>query len=93
MVFCTIDEDIPVFGKIIDIVVISHDDCVLVLRPYVGSNFCSHYNAYEVHPSHSQYLIYKQKDLIDHHTLSMNKSFAPSLAYKNFVCLKYHVES
>ena len=35
IVFCTIEDDIPVFGKIVDIIVILHDDCLFILHLYV----------------------------------------------------------
>ena len=89
-VFCTIDDDVPVFGKILDIVVLGTDDCLFVVQPYAGV-FCSHYNAYEVYTIPTSYLFYKQNDLIDHHILSFSKSFSPPLSHKLFVSLKYHV--
>lgn len=40
VLLCTFDEDIPVFGKIIDMIAISPaDDCFFVLCPLVGSYF------------------------------------------------------
>ena len=79
------------FGKVIDIIVLSPEDCLFVLCPYVGSNFSAHYNAYEVHRAMSQYILCQQKHLIDHHLLSISTSFSPALHHKYFVCLKYQV--
>ena len=90
VVFCTFDHEVPVFGKITDIVLLEPDDCIFVLVPYVGSNFCAHYNAYEVHNT-DELFIYRQKDLIDHHLLTINRSFSHLLNQKSFVTLKYNV--
>lgn len=94
VLFCSMDDDdTPVFGRILDIIVVSlHDDCLFVMCPYIGSSFSAHYNAYQVHtPDVSQYLFYKQKKLTDHHILSLSKSFDPSLSHILYVCLKYNV--
>ena len=45
--------------------------------------------AYEVELV-NEYLILKQKDLIDSHPLSLSKSFDTAVS-SNFVTLKYHV--
>lgn len=88
MVFIAIDEEVPVFGKVKDIIVV-HGLCFFVLVPYVGYNFCTHFNAYEVEHCSNQYIICKQEELIDHHLLTINKSFGAS--QKLYICLKYHV--
>ena len=85
----SMDVDIPVFGKILDLIV-HQSDCLFVLQPYDGT-FNTHYNAYEVHTNSSQYLFCKQKDFVDHHILSISKSFSSLLSHSSFVSLKYHV--
>lgn len=91
MVLITFDEDIPIFGKIFDIIVTASGNCLFVSVPYVGNTFCKHFNAYEVYPNNSHYLICNQKDFIDHHVLVLCKSFSHSLSHKSFICLKYNV--
>lgn len=91
VVFCAIDDDTPIFGKITDIVVPPSGDCLFSLIPYVGTYFCSHYNAYELNRLDQDCLLCSPKDLVDHHTLSISKSFSRSLSHKSFLCLKYHV--
>lgn len=91
LVVCTFDEDIPIFGKIADIIIPPSGKCLFILIPYVGYTFCSHLNSYKVHHITSTYLVYTQQELVDYHTLSLNKSFARSLAHNNYVCMKYHV--
>lgn len=89
MVFVNFKDEIPIFGYIQDIIVI-HGDCYFVLVPYIGYNFRSHFNAYEVDHTPSQFIICKQEDLIDYHLLTLNKSFSSDYQ-KSFVCLKYRV--
>ena len=42
---CSFDEEIPVFGKIVDIIITKFSDCLFILIPYIGINFHTHYNA------------------------------------------------
>ena len=91
VVFYGIDNDIPVFGKIKDIIVLGHNDHLFVLIPYVGNWFSSHFNAYEVQCHPNQIILCGQKELVDYHALSFSKSFSPSLSHKLYVSLKYHV--
>ena len=91
IVFCTIEDDTPIFGKIADIVVLPLGDCLFSLVPYAGTYFYSHFNAYELHRMDQGHLLYSPKDLVDHRTLSISKSFSRSLSHKSFLCLKYHV--
>ena len=77
MVLIAIDEEIPVFGKVKDIIVINRQ-CYFVLAPYVGYNFCTHFNAYEVEHRSSLYIICRQADLIDYHLLTISRSFDSS---------------
>ena len=89
LVFVTIEDEKPIFGLIEDIIVVQ-GDCYFVLAPYIGLTFCSHFNAYEVHCTPSQFIVCKQSDLIDYHLLTLCKSF-DSNCHKSYVCLKYHV--
>lgn len=88
IVLCTFDEDVPIFGKILDIIVTASGECLFALIPCIGKVFCKHFNAYEVYINTMHHFIYRPKDLVDHHTLSLSKSFASSVSY---ICMKYHV--
>ena len=88
---CTVVDDEPVFGKILDIVVTVSGDCLFVLEPYIVTTFNTHFNAYEVHPLETEYLVCRHKDFADYHVLSISKSFSRSHFDTNFVCLKCHV--
>lgn len=84
------DEEFPIFGKIFDIIIVD-GKCMFVSVPYLVSNFCRHFNAYDVYPDSSNYVVCQQKDLVDYHVLSLNKSFAHSLSHKSFICLKHSI--
>ena len=79
---------LPVFGKIIDIVIVSVTDCYFVCELLITDSFNSHYHAYEVRqqrqPTHL--VICKQCDLIDHHILGMYH-----VSTFTFVSLKYYL--
>lgn len=87
IVLCTFDEDIPVFGKIIDIVAPAVGESLFILIPYFGYAFNRHYNCFEVHTGTNYY--YSQNELADYHTLSLNKSFDHSLAHNTLVCVTF----
>ena len=71
---CSFDEEIPVFGKIVDIIVTKFSDCLFISIPYIGINFHTHYNAFEVYADTTHYIVYRQKDLKDYHPLPLSKS-------------------
>lgn len=87
------DEEIPIFGVVYNTLVTLSGDCLFVLVPYIGSSFFPHFNAYEVRPNHSAYIVCRQREFADHHPLSLSKSFGSSFSHQNFVSLKYHVFS
>lgn len=91
MILASIEDDIPIFGKIIDIIITVPSTCLFVLVPYVGDCFCKHFNAYEVYSKPSHYLICEQKHFVDYHPLTLSRSFSHSLSCKLYVCLKYAI--
>ena len=88
LVICTMCDDDPLFGKLVDIVI--SQKCWLILQPFIATGFNKHFNAFEVEPQ-CDYIICQQQDLLDHHTLSISKSFDLTLQSTNFVALKYFV--
>lgn len=89
--YCTIEDEVPVFGKIIDVLVQPTGKCLFVVIPYIGDKYLNHYNTYEVRAANFNYLFYAPENLIDHHTLSLSKSFSQVMQHNFFVSLKYHV--
>ena len=82
MILSSIEAEIPIFGRIIDIIVAVPGTYLFVLVPYVGDYFCKHLNAYEVQPNPSLYLICEQKHFVDYHWLALSRSFSHSLSSK-----------
>ena len=64
-----------VFRKIVDIIMTKFSDCIFILITYIGINFHTHYNAFEVHADATHYIVYRQRDLTDYHSLSLSKSY------------------
>lgn len=91
VVLVTFDDEIPIFGRLEDIIVTSSGECLFVFVPYVGALFNRHFHSYEAHAVRNEYLVCHHKEFADFQPLSISHSFKLSLANKNFVCLKYHV--
>lgn len=89
IVLCYHEEEMPVFGKIKDIVVTPAQECLFILTPFVATTFNTHFHAFEVSPLTEETLIYHQRELADFHPLSTSKSFTTSSPM--FVCTKYNV--
>lgn len=90
LLICSMCDDDPLFGKLVDLVITQSNKCWLVLQPFKATRFNQHFNSYEVEPQ-GNYIICQQQDLVDHHTLSICKSFDSTLQSTNFVTLKYFV--
>ena len=63
-VLVTFDDDIPIFGRIKDIIVTASGEFLFVFVPYVGALFNYHYHSYEVHAVHNQTLFVAMKNLL-----------------------------
>lgn len=83
------ENDVPVFGKIFDFIIIPSGECLFALKPLVPVRFDEHYHAYEVHEQTSTTLLYEQHELLDFHPLSLVKSFKPNSS--SYISLKYHL--
>ena len=63
MVPCYMDEDdMPVFGKIVDIIVLPTSECLFILAPHVCTKFNAHFHAFEV-TSVQDVFFYNHKEL------------------------------
>ena len=78
----------PVFGRIIDIIVVSITDCYFVCEIFTTVTFNTHYHAYEVQEQRrpTRLVVCKQSELIDYHVLGMYH-----LSNTIFVPLKYYL--
>lgn len=90
---CTYCDHDPVFGKVLDVIITESNECLFVLEPFIVRAFSHHFNAYEVEQITNEYIVCRHKDFVDHHPLSISKSFNYSFCDKSFVCFKYNVYS
>jgi len=86
--FC---NSLPVFCKLIDIVVTEGGECLFALIPHETTTFNTHFNAYEVEPKFNYNIVCRQKDLADYHPLTISKSFDNHLSTRNFVVMKHYI--
>lgn len=85
-VFVCFECDLPVFGKIEDILNVS-DSFFLVLHLYKVIVFSSHYHAYKVTATNVKHIC-SVHSLVDHHPLCMYQPFGSITSY---IPLKYYV--
>ena len=74
IVACYIEDDMPVFGQIMDIIVLPTSVCLFVLKPFVSTTFNTHYHAFEV-SAVDYVLFYQQHELLDFHPLYISKAY------------------
>ncbi|XP_065884437.1 uncharacterized protein [Dysidea avara] len=91
VVICTLCEDEPIFGKILDIIITESNTCLFIIEPLITNCFNKHYNSYEVNALKHTHIICKHQDLADYHPLTMSKSFNQHLVDKSFITVKYDV--
>ena len=79
---------LPVFGKILTIVMIDVTQCYFVCELLITDCFNSHYHAYEVskHITPTPIVICRQTDFIDHHVLGLYH-----VSSLNLISLKYYL--
>lgn len=90
MVICYYEDDVPVFGKIKDILLQPNkDNSLFILTPFTCTRFNRHFYSYEVVAT-EETLIYQQEELLDYHPLYLSKSF--NVSSPLFVRTKYYVQ-
>ncbi len=89
VVLCYVEDDMPVFGQITDIIILPTSVCLFVLKPLLSTAFNSHFHSFEVSPV-PDILFYQQHELADFHPLCISRAFlSPSSLFvrcKYFVC-------
>lgn len=89
IVVCTVQDDLPMFGKIIEFIITPHQDCYFILYPLITQTYNHHFHAYEV-VIMDEPIVLSSKKLFDYHPLVCTKP----VGYKGqslFVSLKYHL--
>ena len=89
VVLIKFSEDMPVFGRIVDIILHECTKPILVLEILETQCFNRHYFAYEVIEKNIRtFHLCTQSELTDHHTLSM---YTPQNSHQYMIPLKYYV--
>ena len=88
VVVCGIEDDTPMFGEIMELIVTPHQECLFVICPLLTIAFHHHYHAYEVAPTDS-IVVYHHEQLFDYHPLVCTKPVGRS--HSLFVSTKYHL--
>ena len=78
----------PVFGKIIDIIIVGFTECYFVCELFITESFNTHFHAYEVqrqmHPT--KLVVCRQSEFVDYHVLGLYH-----LSNTMFIPLKYYL--
>ena len=72
IVICHIEDGMPVFGEIIDVIIAPLRDCLLVMHPLIPDHFDRHFHSYHVFPSMDHVLVYHHFQLHDYQVLHTN---------------------
>ena len=62
------DEEIPVSGKIVDIIMTKFSECLFRILELIFTYV--HCNAFDVHADTTHCIIYQQRDLTDYHQVN-----------------------
>ena len=90
VVLCGIEDDTPMFGRIMELIVTPHQECLFVVCPLLTITFQRHYHAYEAVLTDSS-VMYNHAQLFDYHPLVGTK--AVGRTHSLFVSTKYHIFS
>lgn len=89
IVVLSVEDFIPIFGKIVDVFVSEVNNYYLVCSVLTTECFCSHYHAYEITSSSPvSYTYVKQAHLADHLVLSLYKS-KYNIMYREYLHLSF----
>jgi len=72
-VVCGIEDDTTMFGRIMELIVTPHQECLFVVCPLLTITFQRHYHAYEAVLTDSS-VIYNHAQLFDYHPLVGTKA-------------------
>ena len=82
-------EDMPVFGRIVDIILHGSMKPLLAIDVLEATCFNKHFYAYEVKEKNiREFYLCTQSDLADYHTLSI---YTPQNSHQFMIPLKYYV--
>ena len=90
MVLCHFEQETPVFGEVIKVLVTPLQECPFVLRPLVSDYYDKHFQAYHVVPWSHRTLVYRHCQFPDHSILHTNRIYS-TIDHRLYVCMKYHL--
>lgn len=90
VVLCHFEDEMPIFGEIVNIIVTPLKECLLVIHPLVADYFDRHFRAYHVIPCKDRIIVYCHFQLHDHQILHTNRIHS-TVDHGLYVCVKYHV--
>ena len=89
VVVCAIEDNLPVFGKIEDLIVTPSHECLFVLS-ILTTYSNRHFHCFEVIGTSSPELfVCRHRDLVDYHPLHICQQYGPNGNLS--ICLKYNV--
>ena len=88
IIILKIDSGIPIFGKIVEIILTSSEEIMFVVSGLYTVQYHYHFHAYEIVDT-TEIDVYQYKDLSTYHPLEFSKPYGTQ--NKIMVCLKYHV--
>ena len=88
VICCFFDDEVPVFGRIEDIITTSTGS-LFITSHYKTVTFNIHFHAYEVKHAHNELSVLRQEELVDYHTLQISKSY--NVSSPMFIRTKYHI--
>ena len=91
MLIYAMEDDQPLFGKIVDLIITPSQKCLFILSALTTyRNF--HFHSFIVSAIvQNSVLVHRYHGLIDHHPLCLARHFGPNGRLS--ICLKYHVLS
>ena len=86
VVVCAIEDDMPVFGKIVEFIVTPRQECLFIISSFITVCFHYHYHAFKV-VAMQDTVGFHYEELCDYHPLVCTKLSGTCM----FISLKYHV--
>ena len=90
VVLCHFEEEMPVFGEVVEVLVTPLRECLFVLHPLVSDYYDRHFHAYHVVPCNHRTLVYRHSQFPDHNILHTNRIHS-TVDHSFYVCMKYHL--
>ena len=92
IVVSKVEDDVPQFSQIVDILLDENGVYFFVLNKLPPPHYCEHYHAFAVDHCTSQNIcLIKQHELADYHSYCFHQTFDVSQRSQHFIVLKHYV--